>query len=312
MQEQLEAGEQGKEGDPEFEISLESDDPQQGAAGDSNGDGNDGEAEAEDAVSRAAEEIAEALAEKFEEELAPVVESMEAAMEHFGDLDELLQGRKGWDLSQGVWQKSGWREFQSLRKKLEKLRELRDLVGAAVLCQCWSSSCGAYAQREPVGELGGVQVRSLGRGGGKGPLRRAPEEVYAPRRLPGVIRSPLVPEEVQGLHKSGSLTQMLPAEAALMAVGWPRRAAGDRVGRSTQHGDMESEEDSTGSDAEQRGSHPARLLFMARLAEKSLMSYERAGTPCAVCCVTRVWCWPFHRVVGCLGSPQGGCACTLH
>jgi len=215
VQEQLEAGEQGKEGDPEFEISLESDDPQQGAAGDSNGDGNDGE------------------------------------------------------------------------KKLEKLRELRDLVGAAVLCQCWSSSCGAYAQREPVGELGGVQVRSLGRGGGKGPLRRAPEEVYAPRRLPGVIRSPLVPEEVQGLHKSGSLTQMLPAEAALMAVGWPRRAAGDRVGRSTQHGDMESEEDSTGSDAEQRGSHPARLLFMARLAEKSLMSYERAGTPCAVCCVTR-------------------------
>lgn len=129
MQEQLESGEQGQEGSPEFEITLESDDAA-GAAGSSAGAGDDGEADADDAAAAAAEELAEAIAEKFEEELAPVVESIEAAMEHFGDLDELLEGRKGWDLSQGVWQKRGWREFQSLRKKLENLRELRDLVRA--------------------------------------------------------------------------------------------------------------------------------------------------------------------------------------
>ena len=42
---------------------------------------------------------------------------------------------------------TGWREVASLRKKLEELRELRDLV------------------------------RQLGRGGGKGPLKKAPEQV---------------------------------------------------------------------------------------------------------------------------------------
>lgn len=135
-----------------------------------------------------------------------------------------------------------------------------------------------------------VQVRSLGRGGGKGPLRRAPEEVYAAKRPPGVIRSPLVPEEVQGLHKSGNLTQMLPAEAALMAVGWPRQSAAERDGHSTHSaqrstaGAVVDEEVTSESDVEERGSHPARLLFMARLAEKSLMSYERAGVLRAACC----------------------------
>lgn len=58
-----------------------------------------------------------------------MVDSIEDAMEHFGgDLEQLLDGKKGWDLSEGLWQKSGWREFRKLRKKLEKLRELRDLV----------------------------------------------------------------------------------------------------------------------------------------------------------------------------------------
>jgi hypothetical protein len=57
-----------------------------------------------------------------------VVESIEDAMEHFGDLEQLLDGSKGWDLREGLWRKTGWREFRNLRKKLEKLRELRDLV----------------------------------------------------------------------------------------------------------------------------------------------------------------------------------------
>ena len=62
-------------------------------------------------------------------------------------LVELLEGQEGFSLSAGTWRRDGWRELDDLRKKLEQLKELRELV------------------------------RSLGRSGGKGPLRRAPEAV---------------------------------------------------------------------------------------------------------------------------------------
>ena len=59
----------------------------------------------------------------------------------------LMDGPEGFDSSLSVWQSTGWAEVESLRKKLEDLPELRELV------------------------------RQLGRSGGVGPLRRAPEEV---------------------------------------------------------------------------------------------------------------------------------------
>lgn len=228
-QDQMQGG--GSGSGNEMQLVLE--DMQQGDAEATSGQqGDDGSQsdELSEAMEAMAGELAEELVDKFEEQMAPIVDSLEAAMGHLGDLDDLLDGPTGWDLSSSLWQKRGWREFKDLRKKLENLRELRDLV------------------------------RSLGRGGGRGPLRRAPEEVWSPGKPAGVIRSPLVPEEVRGLCRSGSLSQMLPAEAALLAAGWPREQS-------------ESDEESV----EERGSHPARLLFMARLAEKGLMAYERAG-----------------------------------
>lgn len=102
-----------------------------------------------------------------------------------------------------------------------------------------------------------------------------------------MIRSALVPEQVQGLHKSGSLTQMLPAEAGLLAMGWPRKKPGpygspSASGAGSVAGGnvsvVSTESSNTDDEAvEARGSHPARLLFKARLAEKALLSYERAG-----------------------------------
>lgn len=53
----------------------------------------------------------------------------------------------GFDLSHALWKNDGWREMRDLRKKLENLKELRDLI------------------------------RKLGRASGKGPKRRAPQEV---------------------------------------------------------------------------------------------------------------------------------------
>lgn len=141
---------------------------------------------------------------------------------------DLAEGPEGFDLSRGVWRMTGWKEVEELRRKLADLRELRELV------------------------------RSLGRGGGKGPKRRAPEEVQSSRRPPGVIRSPLVPEETWGLTRSGDLSRMLPSEAHLLAAGWPR-------------GKGQTEVEPVD------GNRAARLLHLVRRAERNLMSYERTG-----------------------------------
>lgn len=64
----------------------------------------------------------------------------------------LMDGPKGFDASHAMWRASGWREVRELRRRLQELKELRELV------------------------------RSLGRSGGKGPIRRAPEQVAFPIR----------------------------------------------------------------------------------------------------------------------------------
>ena len=59
----------------------------------------------------------------------------------------LMAGPDGYDLSTALWHDAGWAEVADLRKRLENLTELRDLV------------------------------RQLGRASGRGPKRRAPQEV---------------------------------------------------------------------------------------------------------------------------------------
>jgi hypothetical protein len=55
----------------------------------------------------------------------------------------------GYDMSHPMWHNEGWRKMEELRKKLSTLGELRDLI------------------------------KKLGRASGKGPKRRAPQEVRA-------------------------------------------------------------------------------------------------------------------------------------
>lgn len=164
-----------------------------------------------------AEELAQKMLDKFEEDWAPAMEALEAAEEAFDDVDPLIEGIEGFDAAQSVWHHTGWKQLKSLRKKLENLRELRDLV------------------------------RSLGRGGGKGPIRRAPQQIFQTGMPLGVIRSEESPEETRGLTRSGDLSRMLPIEARLLASS---RRAENAV---------------------------SRRLFMARRAERMLLSYERAG-----------------------------------
>lgn len=44
------------------------------------------------------------------------------AAQAFDDLDGMLEGPEGFDLSRSVWKQSGWREVDALRRKLENLR----------------------------------------------------------------------------------------------------------------------------------------------------------------------------------------------
>ena len=47
-------------------------------------------------------------------------------------------------------------------------------------------------------------------------------QVEATGKPPGMVRSPLQPEETSGLARSGDLSLMLPVEMSLIAKGWPR------------------------------------------------------------------------------------------
>lgn len=132
----------------------------------------------------------------------------------FEGLEALLGGSE-FDVGGGMWERKGWAEMDSLRSKLEDLKELRDLV------------------------------RSLGRGGGWGPLRRAPVQRLEMKGRPGLLRTVLEAQETRGLTRSDDISRLLPSEAAVLARG--------------------------------RTVRQAKLLFYAKLAEKGLQTYERDG-----------------------------------
>lgn len=74
-------------------------------------------------------------------------DTVKAIFFFLGDSAGLMEGNEGFDSSRALWKKVGWKEVKQLRQMLENLPELR------------------------------ILVRSLGRSGGKGPKRRAPQEV---------------------------------------------------------------------------------------------------------------------------------------
>ena len=186
----------------DLDMSMERSESDKGESGDTKGQ----------AQSDKAKELVEKLMEEFKEQWEPAVENLDAADKAFSGLDDLMDGPTGFDTSQGLWAQRGWKELDALRKKLAELKELRDLV------------------------------RELGRGSGKGPLKRGRAHVGANKRPQGVTRSPLEPAETRGLTRSGDLSSMLPSEAALLA-----------------------------------GPGRCRLLVKQRLAERTLLTYERSG-----------------------------------
>lgn len=123
---------------------------------------------------------------EFKEDWRPSVEAMQTAEELFGSTKRV---EEGFDPTEGLWRKSGWRELEALRQKLTRLKELRDII------------------------------RSLGRGVGlKGPLQRARAQEERVGSPTGVVRDEREPSEVRGLTRTADLSRMVPAEMQLIAA----------------------------------------------------------------------------------------------
>lgn len=112
--------------------------------------------------------------------------------EVFDDLGEMM-GR-GWDMSCGVLRHTGWLDLHRLRKLLEQLPQLRDIIRTL-------GRLHAADEGESMAEK--ILV----------PVRRVEEE----RRE---VRTPLIPAEMRGLERSGEISRMLPVEA--MMLGHPK------------------------------------------------------------------------------------------
>lgn len=108
--------------------------------------------------------------------------------EVFGDLGEMI-GR-GWDLSHGVLRHTGWLDLLRLRKMLEQLPKLRDIV-----------RCLGRLHATTDGESMAEKILA--------PALRVEEELRE-------IRTPLIPAEMRGLERSGEIARMLPVEAVML------------------------------------------------------------------------------------------------
>ncbi len=106
----------------------------------------------------------------------------------FGDLGEMM-GR-GWDMARGVLRHTGWLDLVRLRRLIEQLPQLREIVRSLGRFQV-SAADEAVADRVFV------------------PVKRLEEE-----RLE--IRTPHIPAETRGVERSGEISRMLPAEALML------------------------------------------------------------------------------------------------
>ena len=112
--------------------------------------------------------------------------------EVFGDLGELVG--HGWDTARGVLRHTGWLDLVRLRKLIEQLPQVRDIVQSLGRLQ-------DSAREDAVVEQIFISVRRI-------------EEELCEIRVPGL------PPEVHGVERSGEISRMLPVEA--MTLGHPK------------------------------------------------------------------------------------------
>ncbi|MDI3513863.1 MAG: hypothetical protein PWP40_1092 [Rhodocyclaceae bacterium] len=132
----------------------------------------------------------------------------------FGDLGDLLKNTR-WDALRGLLRSSEWREVVRIRRLIERLPELLRIIRG--LGRARPTAVDDAASQAVHTVIEAAQVQS--------PLARR-------------LRVPDMPGETRGVHRSGRIARMLPAEAMLLG-------------------------------------HPQlRLVWHARHAERTLLAYE--------------------------------------
>jgi len=143
-----------------------------------------------EALRLAGENAADLTSEQFLQNWQERARIWHELAEVFDELGSLL-GR-GWDLSQGVLASQGWLEMVRLRKLLEQIPQLKELVRTLGKMQI-STEEDAMPVTEQLFE----------------PVKRLIEELKE-------IQSPLAPMETRGIIRSDDISRMLPSELVFL------------------------------------------------------------------------------------------------
>ena len=144
--------------------------------------------------------------------------------QHCGEIDELVDvfglvpddcKHQRWDQLRGLLHSSGWQEVLRIRRLLERLQDLSKII----------RGLGRVRQSELDADTSQAVVEVI-------------DLAIAQRAEARTVRVPDMPGETRGIHRSGRIARMLPAEA--MLLGHPR----------------------------------LRLVWHARRAERTLLCYE--------------------------------------
>lgn len=118
---------------------------------------------------------------------------MRSLVDVFGDLGDLVKHCR-WDMLRGLLRSSGWQEVVRIRKLIEELPELAQLIRS-------------LGRSRPSAEPDALSRR----------LAPVIEPALARSAVSREVRVPDLPGETRGVRRSGRVARMLPAEAMLLA-----------------------------------------------------------------------------------------------
>lgn len=242
------------------------------------------------------EELAQSLMRQFTSKWAPPLGALDSLDAMYGSKHGLMstggqsgisggggEGQGGFGLFDGIWSHTGWTQVRKIQQELKQMKQLQQLV-------------------RRIGRRPSVEGTLLS---------KIPPQRDTLTATMGVRLSPTAPIAITGLRRSDSLERMLSSEAMLLSFKGSSDSNSHSDGNSKNNiitsnsrtsnegccdaarvGDRSDvkyevketysspQPPTTGtpvSDNGTTGSRKRKLLFLAKMAEKSLVSYELAG-----------------------------------